>query len=826
MAEQTQGLSSLEASRRLERDGPNELPTQRPRNLAAIAYEVLTEPMLLLLIAAASIYVVLGDTREALILMSSVLVIIAISIVQERRTERALAALRDLSAPRALVIRDGRETRIPGRDVVVGDLLVLHEGDRVPADAVVRSSVFLSIDESILTGESVSVDKVAGDQDARIYSGTLVVRGYGSAEVTATGERSELGRLGQTLAGDSAEATPLYLEVRSLVRWVAIAAVALCATIALIYTLARGSWLNGVLAGITVAMGILPEEFPVVLTLFLAMGAWRISRVGVLTRRMPAIEAIGAATLLAVDKTGTLTENRMRVALIEAQGSEFDLRAEHGALSDAAGKVLAVSLAASELSAFDPMERAIRDAAAERMPDAVHRREAMTLVKEYDLSADLLAVTHVWKHPDSTDYEVAVKGAPEAVLALCRATLAMRDEVLQRVARYADHGLRVLAVARGTHRSDEMPSTPFEFTLELVGLICLADPLRSDVADAIAQCRQAGIRVVMITGDHPATALAIAGQAGLDTSAGAMTGTEIEALSDEALRARTSRVSIYARAKPEHKLRLVHAFRANGDVVAMTGDGVNDAPALRAAHIGVAMGGRGTDVAREAADLVLEKDDFASLVTAVRLGRRIYSNIRHAMSYLVSVHMPIAAMGLVPVLIGWPLLLHPLHVLFLEFVIDPASAFVFESDPEAADIMKRKPRPRNERLFSRAILERSLWLGAAAIVASIGTYAIALRLFPAAEARALAFLSMVSTNLALIFVSRSRTAEFARVLAKPNPVYWWIVGLTLVALCLAIYVPPIAELFDFARPETIAVLTCVLSSWALVLVCGIALRNK
>ena len=824
------GLSTAEAELRLRQDGPNELPGQRPRNLLAITREVLTEPMFLLLLGASSIYVVVGDVREALILAASILVIIAITVLQQRRTERALAALKDLSSPRALVIRDGTERRIAGREVVVGDAILLREGDRVPADAAVLSATALSLDESILTGESLPVDKSASaaaeDEAGRVYSGSLVVRGFGVASVVATGTRSEIGKIGHALTTLKPEPTPLFREVHRTVRWVALGALLLCGVIAVAYALSRGDWLGGVLAGITLAMGILPEEFPVVLTLFLAMGAWRISRANVLTRRMPAVESIGAATVLAVDKTGTLTENKMRVALIETPEASADLRHAQASLHEGAEVLLAVALAASERDAFDPMERAIHEAASQRIPSSVARLERMELVKEYDLTPQLLAVTHAWREGATATLRVAVKGAPEAVADLCRLDTDARATLLRRVAVHAQQGLRVLAVAEGTAQAAALPETPRGFELRLMGLLCLADPLRADVPVALAECAEAGIRVVMITGDHPGTALAIASQAGFDVSGGVLTGVDLERASDEQLRAHARTINIYARAKPDHKLRLVQAFKANGEVVAMTGDGVNDAPALRAAHVGVAMGGRGTDVAREAAALVLVNDDFASLVTAVRLGRRIYSNIRHAMSYIVAVHIPIAGLGLLPVLFGWPLLFMPVHVLFLEFVIDPACAFVFEADKGAPDLMRRKPRPPNEALFSRELLARSLSLGFGVLLLCAAIYAIALRLASPEQARALAFLAIVVCNLSLIFVSRSRSETLAAIFTKPNRVFWWIVALTGTTLATAIGTPVVADVFQFSRPAWSAIIAVTIGSAASVLALGLLARNR
>ncbi|HEY0685961.1 MAG TPA: cation-translocating P-type ATPase [Steroidobacter sp.] len=832
MAESTagSGLTTADAAQRLRLDGPNELPGQGPRSLGRITRDVVMEPMFLLLIAASAVYVALGDVREAAILAASMLVVIGITVVQERRTDRALSKLRDLSSPRALVIRDGVEQRIAGRDVVVGDVILLREGDRVPADGLMIEATMLAVDESILTGESLPVEKTPAaeedaDEHARVYSSSLIVQGYGAARVTATGARTEVGKIGRVLTTLQAETTGLFSEVRRLVRWVASAGLVLCAAIAVIYGATRSDWLAGVLAGITVAMSVLPEEFPLVLTVFLAMGAWRISRVGVLTRRMPALESIGAATVLAVDKTGTLTENRMQVAAIETLHARKELRA--GETLDAETRyVLETALAASERQPFDPMERGIHATARLLILAEAQKLQDSMLIREYDLTPELLAVTHVWQTPGSQESMVAVKGAPETVMGLCRLDAATRSALMAQVNTNAQRGLRILGVARGSSDADKLPDTPHGFNLSFLGFLCLADPLRADVPDALAECKQAGIRVVMITGDYPGTALAIAAQAGFDTSSGVVTGAEIEAMDDAELKRRAREVNVYARSKPEHKLRLVQAFKADGHEVVMTGDGVNDAPALKAAHLGVAMGGRGTDVAREAAALVLVNDDFTSLVAAVRLGRRIYTNIRHAMSYIVSVHIPIAGMGLLPVLFGWPLLLFPVHVLFLEFVIDPTCAFVFEADAESPDVMRRPPRSRDTPLFSSAMLKRSVGLGACVLLLAVLVYGLALQRLDDSSARALVFISLVVANLALIFVSRSRDGNIRRVVSRHNHIYWAVALLALFALAAVIYLPSVATVFAFSPPAWPAVVSVAVGTAVLVLLTGRWLKYR
>ena len=769
------GLSAAEAARRLAADGPNALPSPDRRSGAAIVLGVLREPMFSLLVAAAGVYLLLGDLREALVLAASIVVVMAITVVQERKAERALEALRDLSSPRALVVRDGAVRRIAGAEVVRGDLLLLAEGDRVPADAQLVAANELTLNESLLTGESLPVDK----REGLVYSGTLVVKGQGRAEVVATGARTELGRIGASLATLSQEKTRLERETARIVRIVATFAVLLSVLLCAYYGLARGEWLTGILAGLTLAMAILPEEFPVVLTVFLALGAWRISRHGVLTRRMPAIETLGSATVLCVDKTGTLTENQMALADV---------------IGEDASRVSDAAALACELEPFDPMERAILAAAA---PQVTAMRRAWSLEQDYPMTGAFLAVCHVWRSP-SGERRVAIKGAAETVLPLCGMDPGAQGAQAL-VADAAARGLRLLAVAETNWGNAALPGDPREFQFRWLGYVALADPLRAEVPQAVALCRQAGIRVVMITGDYVGTATAIAEQAGIDTAGGALTGQQIEALDDAALAAAVRRVHVFARILPQQKLRLVQAFKAAGEIVAMTGDGVNDAPALKAAHIGVAMGRRGTDVAREASSLVLLEDDFGSIVATVRLGRRIYENIRNAMRYLIAVHVPTAGMSFLPLAFGWPVLFYPVHIVFLEFIIDPACSVVFEAEHSEEGAMRRPPRPPAEPLFSARMLAVSLGLGLSMLVSVGLVYAWAAASGrPDGEVRALGFASVVFGNLALILATRSRDRTLLAVLARPNPALWWIVGGTLAALAGALYVPAAASLFRFA----------------------------
>jgi Ca2+-transporting ATPase len=789
-----QGLSRAEAARRLLEEGPNALPQADRRGLAAIMRGVAREPMFLLLVAGAAIYLLLGDVREALVLGASVVVVISITVVQERKAERALEALRDLSSPRALVLRDGVPQRIPGVEVVRGDLLLIAEGDRVPADARLLAGAGLTVDESLLTGESLAVvkDPGGGDREAHVYSGTLVVRGQGRAEVVATGARTDLGRIGVSLATLEPGKTTLERETARVVRLVAAFALVVCVLAALLHFAARGDWAGAVLTGITLAMALLPEEFPVVLAVFLALGAWRISRHGVLTRRMPAIEMLGAATVLCVDKTGTLTENRMAVAGLHAGG--WLAPEAPGARGE---RLLEAAALACEADALDPMDRAIVEAAARAAPGAARARAEWRLARDYPFGEDFLAVCHAWRSPRG-EARVAVKGAPETVLALCGLAPEALQAALGEVARAAERGLRLLAVAEAAWGASDWAASPRDYDFEWLGFVAIADPLRASVPEAVALCRRAGIRVVMITGDFPGTALAIARQAGIAAEDGVLTGAQIAAMDDARLAASVGRVSVFARVLPEQKLRLVAAYKAAGEVVGMTGDGVNDAPALKAADIGIAMGRRGTDVAREAAALVLVEDDFGSIVRTVQLGRRIYENIRNAMRYITAVHVPTVALAFVPLLFGLPVVILPVHVVFLEFVIDPACSIAFEAEPSEEGLMDRPPRPPGEPLFNARMLGASLLLGLSAALAVVLAYAWAVGSGHSdGESRAVGFAAIVFANLAMIHASRSAERLALQTLTRRNPALWWIVGGALAALAAAIYAPPVAAIFRF-----------------------------
>jgi Ca2+-transporting ATPase len=628
----------------------------------------------------------------------------------------------------------------------------------------------------------------------------LVVHGGGIAKIRSTGAGTEMGRIGVSLSEMNFEETRLRRGTRSLARNLGILAAVISSSVILLQGARGHDWLGAILAGATTAMALMPEEIPVVLTVFLTIGAWRISRRHVLTRQVAAIENLGTTTVLCTDKTGTLTLNRMTVTKLFADGEIVELK-QGTTLSDKAALVLATAANASELMPTDPMERAFHNAASE------HRLSRPTAPRQiHGLSRDLLAVTFV-REVKAGQYEAAAKGAPEAILSLCSLTEREQQIVLDQTGTMGADGLRILAVALAAHEGP-LPETPRGFAFRFLGLVGLSDPVRDTVPAAVAECRQAGIRVVMITGDYPITARAIARQAGIDASGDVVTGQQLEKLSDDELRRILPAATVFARVLPEQKLRIVKALKAAGEIVAMTGDGVNDAPALKAANIGIAMGGRGSDVAREAAALVLLDDAFESIVAAIRLGRRIFDNLRKALAYILAVHIPIAGLALVPLLFGWPIVFFPVHVVFLELIIDPACSIAFEAEPEEPDTMRRGPRPSSASLFDKRDVIVGVAQGALGLLGVLAVYAAAVERVAEEQARAMAFCGIVAVNLGLILANRSRWESLAGSLARHNPFLWWIVSAAIGVLLLAIYVAPVSELFRFAPLSAGQLLFC------------------
>jgi P-type Ca2+ transporter type 2C len=815
------GLTEERAKELLESEGYNELPSSKKKSLFHLAFNVMKEPMFILLVACGIIYLILGDKEEAMMLLGFVFVVMGITFYQERKTERALEALKDLSSPRALVIRDGVQRRIAGREVAPGDMVLLSEGDRVPADGIVIWNNHLSCDESLLTGEAVPVRKSeckgdtamgapGGDDKPFVFSGSMAVQGQAIVETKRTGLKTEFGKIGAALRSVEQGHTHLQKEINNLVKKVALIGAVLCALAFVIYGAFRADWLQGFLAGLSLAMAMLPEEFPVVLTIFFALGAWRISKKRVLTRRVPVIETLGSATVLCVDKTGTLTMNKMTIEMIYAGGT-----CHHGAEGldhqqfPEIGEIIESGILACQKNPFDPMDKAFTELGKSVGMDSGKIYDSMTFVREYPLSKEMLVLSHVFKKPSTGVYFVACKGAPEAIMDICHMGNTEKEKITVQANEMAARGYRVLGIAKTDYNAARLPENQHDFVFKFLGLVGLADPVRPQVINAVAECYDAGIRVVMITGDYPATAVNIAQQIGLKNSHNVISGKELESMPEAEIMARMKETNIFARVVPEQKLKIVNMLKTSGEVVAMTGDGVNDAPALKSADIGIAMGARGTDVAREASSLVLLDDDFESIVATVRMGRRIFDNLKKALSYIVSVHVPIAGLSLIPVLFNWPLIMMPVHIVFLELIIDPACSIVFEAEPEEKDVMNRKPRRKDDPVFGIRPIIISLLQGFIVLGVVLTVFVLSGKLNVGEnEARTMAFATVVVSNICLILTNLSWNRSVFEIVRDPNPAMWCVITGAIALITAVLYIPGLRELFGFGLLHLNDVLIC------------------
>lgn len=790
------GLTSAEAKRLQEHYGKNELTPQKKESFLRKVLLIICEPMFLLLIVAAIIYFILGEPRDGAIMLIFVMGIISIDVIQEWKTDKTLNALKDLSAPLVTVIRDGKEQTIASSDLVPSDLMMIHEGVKIPADGIVIKCSDLCVDESSLTGEAEGVWKIPTENAEPVadywrrdycYAGTLVTQGTGTILVDKIGADTEYGKIGANVASAPDEATPLQKQTGSLVKLCAGIAAVLFALVGMFTYLnipdhAFGDRLiESILSGITLAMAMIPEEFPVILTVFLSMGAWRLAKKQSLVRKLPSVETLGAVSVLCVDKTGTITMNQMTVQDTWAADGDTHTLCEIMGLG-------------CETDAYDPMEKAML-AHCDSLGISKEHLFSGEFVNEYAFTNELKMMGHTWRRNNAL--VIAAKGSPERILTICQLTESEKEAVEYKITEMSKQGLRVIAVATAKLQNEaEIPPQITDCRLTLCGLIGLADPPRESVKADIAVCKKAGIRVVMITGDNGMTAASIAKKIGMPNSDHIITGDMLNEMTGEELREKVKDVSIFSRVIPEHKMRIVKAFKENGEIVAMTGDGVNDAPALKYADIGIAMGKRGSDVSREAADLILMDDNFTTIVETVKDGRRIYDNIRKAVGYVFTIHIPIAfAALLAPMLRIAPaaLLLFPLHVVLLELIIDPTCSIVLERQPAETDIMERWPRHPKEKLLTARILFKSVIQGLVIFAASFGAYYAMLGGNPenAPAARAMGLAIIMLSNLFLVQVNSSDhdfALQSVKRLAKDTVM--WAVNLgTLAMLGIILYSP-------------------------------------
>lgn len=817
------GLSSAKAKELQQQYGKNELCTQKKESFIKKAFHIICEPMFSLLLVAAIIYFILGEPRDGAIMLIFVIGIISIDVIQEWKTDQTLNALKDLSAPKIMVIRDGEEKTIASADLVPGDLMLIYEGVKIPADGVILKCNDLRVDESSLTGEAEGVWKVSADQvqptedywrKDYCYAGTLVTQGTSVVVVDKIGVNTEYGKIGMNVATAPEDPTPLQKQTGKLVKSCTGIAAVLFALVGVFtyFNISDHTFsdrlIESILSGITLAMAMIPEEFPVILTVFLSMGAWRLAKKNSLVRKLPSVETLGAVSVLCVDKTGTITMNQMTVQ------DTFALNGNCYELCEVMGL-------GCETDPYDPMEKAMLSHCNE-MNLTKESLFCGELITEYAFTNELKMMGHVWRRDG--EIIIAAKGSPERILTICELTQEERKVSEDKIIEMSKEGLRVIAVA--TMKADKDSDIPEHITdckLTLLGLIGLCDPPRESVKKDIAVCNKAGIRVVMITGDNGITAASIAKKIGMQKSDHIITGDMINNMTDEELRESVKDVSIFSRVVPEHKMRIVKALKENGEIVAMTGDGVNDAPALKYADIGIAMGKHGSEVSREAADLILMDDNFTTIVETVRDGRRIYDNIRKAVGYVFTIHIPIAFASLLAPMLGIApsaLLFLPLHVVLLELIIDPTCSIVLERQPAESDIMERKPRDPKESMLSATMLIKSILQGLIIFASSFFTYLVVLgddvNNAPTARAMGLAIL-MLSNLLLVQVISSDYEYAFQSItkLAK-DKVMWAVNIITIVGLLLILYTP-LAGFLKLAPLTAIQLLVTVLIACASVL---------
>jgi len=791
------GLTTSEAKKLQEQFGKNELVPEKKENIFHKIFHVITEPMFLLLIIAAGVYFVLGEPKDGAIMLVFVVGIISIEAIQEWKTDKTLKALKDLSAPHVKVLRDGEEKTINSSDLVPGDIMYIAEGVKIPADGTVVRASTLSVDESSLTGESLGVWKLTSENYINenndywrrdyCYAGTLVTQGTGTILVDKIGLSTEYGKIGKEIALAPVGDTPLQKQTGRLVK--------LCGTIAAVLFVLVGvvtffnipdhaiksRIIESILSGITLAMAMIPEEFPVILTVFLSMGAWRLAKKQSLVRRLPSVETLGAVSVLCVDKTGTITLNKMAVReTYSKSGDEIYI-----------SKIMGMGC---KSDAYDPMEKAMI-ARCEELGISKDILFGGQLLKEYAFTDETKMMGNVWRN--GNDIVVAAKGSPERILTLCNLSSEERQIAEAKIYEMSKQGLRVIAVGQMSIKvENEIPDTLTDCRLELLGMVGLADPPRESVKEDINTCTKAGVRVVMITGDNGITASSIAKQINMPNSDHIITGDELSEMSDDELREKVKDVSIFSRVLPEHKMRIVKAFKENGEVVAMTGDGVNDAPALKYADIGIAMGKRGSEVSREAADLILLDDNFSTIVDTIKDGRRIYDNIKKAVGYVFTIHIPIAFASLLAPLMGispTSLLLLPLHVVLLELVIDPTCSIVLERQPAERDIMQRPPRNPKEKLLTAKMLTKSVVQGLVIFGASFATYYNFINMYPenAPLARTMGLSIIFLSNVLLVQVNSSNTDFAIKTFIRQikDRVMWAVIIGTLAGLLVMLYTP-------------------------------------
>lgn len=788
------GLTTEEVLESRQKNGRNEVDYKKESGFLKAVKSLIGEPMVVLLLVAAFLYLISGDTGDAIFLASAIVLVATISLYQDSRSRNALEKLKTYTEPDCTVIRNGHPEKIKSTELVIGDALVVEEGTSIAADATLIQSNDFSVNESILTGESLPVAK---DMESNnLYQGTTVVSGLAIATVTAIGNQTRLGQIGKSLENIKEEKTPLERQISNFVKKMVILGAIVFLIVWLLNYIPSGNFLDSLLKALTLAMSILPEEIPVAFTTFMALGAWRLMRLGILVKQMKTVETLGSATVICTDKTGTLTENKMSLAKIYS--FDTDTISDYpGNNQNDVNAVIRMAMWSSEPIPFDPMEIAIHEAY--RQTHSADERPEYQMVHEYPLGGKPPMMTHVFANANGNRI-IAAKGAPEAFLNCISFSDSQKEKINIAIKRLASDGYRILGVAEACFDGDVYPEQQQDFPFLFKGIVAFYDPPKKNIAQVLQQFYKAGISVKIVTGDNAETTTAIARQIQFSGSDKSLNGDALLAMNDQELQQRVRDTHVFTRMYPEAKLKIINALKAQNEIVAMTGDGVNDGPALKAAHIGIAMGKKGTEIAKQAASLILLEDDLSKMVTAIAMGRRIYTNLKKAIQYIISIHIPIILTVFLPLALGWiyPNIFSPVHVIFLELIMGPTCSIIYENEPMEANSMNEKPRPFTATFFNWKELVTSIIQGLAITVGTIGMYQYAIHNgYNENSTRTMVFTTLIVANIFLTLVNRSFFYSVLKTLRYSNNMITLIITLTIALLGLLLFVPPLTSFFEF-----------------------------
>ena len=794
------GLNEQEVIASRSTHGHNAIKGKKDNVFLRAIKDLAKEPMFILLLAASVIYFIGGQKAEGIFMAISIVLVACISLYQDSRSRNALAALKSLTQPRARVIRDNDDLEINSDEIVMNDIMIIEEGKGVPADGVIIQSNDFSVNESILTGESMSLYKNENSEDNKVYQGTSVSGGLAICRVTAIGERTRLGGIGLSLASIKEENTPLQLQISNFVKKMAVVGVIVFFIVWVINYLSSYNILDSLLKALTLAMSILPEEIPVAFTTFMALGAWRLMTMGIIVKQTKTVETLGSATVIGLDKTGTITENKMTLAKVSVLSNR-----KNTSFPDLQGEeekaLIRYAMWASEPIPFDPMEKALHEAyLSTTIQD---ERLLYTMHFEYPLSGRPPMMTHIFKNKDGEKI-IAAKGAPEALISVSRLSEDDIRFINDTVNEMSAQGYRVLAVGKVDFTGDQFPAQQQDFHFHFIGLVAFYDPPKKNISEVFSAFYQAGINVKIITGDNKATTETIARQVGMKLTGTSLSGEELMIMDESTLQSKVSNTNIFARMFPEAKLRIINSLKANGEIVAMTGDGVNDGPALKAAHIGIAMGEKGSEIARQAASLIIIDDDLGKMVEAIAMGRKIYTNLKKAIQYIISIHIPIILTVFLPLALGWvyPSIFSPVHIIFLELIMGPTCSIIYENEPIEKNLMLQKPRPFTNTFFNWKELLTSIIQGLAITAGTLSCYQYAVSQGANEETtRTMVFISLISANVFLTLVNRSFYYSIFTTARYKNNLVIMIIAITIAMTALLLYIQPLAAFFRFQKPD-------------------------